>query len=407
MRLDEAALLRRVNELARIGTGPDGGVSRPGFSAADRAAIDYVAGEARRGGLDARVDPAGNLLLGREPFGTRPSLVMGSHLDTVHNGGRLDGAYGVLAALAVVEALIVDPRALEPVAVAFANEEGALYPQPFWGSTAFAGGAERLACDPVDREGRSLREPLRQVGGDLDAVAAAAWPDGTVAAYLELHIEQGPVLEQAGIPIGVVESIVGRHVFEVEVTGRAGHAGTTPMEYRRDALVGAAGLVTAVRDIAAEHRHCRVATTGALHVQPGDTNVVPGSVRLTTEVRDTSQDRLDAAERALRREAARLADATGCRFEVRRTMRVAPVSTDPGLADLIATAAKESGYATTTLPSGAGHDAQIVAGIAPIGMIFVPSRDGLSHTPAEDTAPDDLVAGARVLLACAKRLCSG
>jgi beta-ureidopropionase / N-carbamoyl-L-amino-acid hydrolase len=405
IRTDGARLLRRIEELGRIGATPAGGVTRPAFSPQDRQAVEYLRAEARRAGLCSHVDQAGNVVIRRPPEVRSPGpvVLMGSHVDSVVDGGRLDGAYGVLAAFEVVQTIFeagARPR-FEPVAIGFANEEGSLFPQPFWGSMAVAGQADRLPADPRDRHGNSLAEPLRLVGGDLAAVRSAAWPDGSVRAYLEVHIEQGPVLEDLGVPIGVVTGIVGRVALDVHIQGQAGHAGTTPMTGRRDASVAASMVVLAVERISAAAGTCRVATAGRLAIRPDVTNVVPGSAFVAAEFRDESADRLGAAAAAFAAELAAIRRRTGCAISVVETVNTHPVATDPALRELIARAAGDLGMPTALLPSGAGHDAQVMAAVTPIGMIFVPSRGGLSHVPEEDTAPADLVAGADVLLRAA------
>lgn len=406
--VDAARLLRRIDELGNIGRDPvSGGVSREGFGAADREARGYVIDEARKAGLAADVDAAGNIII-RASAGPadRPVLLMGSHLDTVVNGGRLDGAYGVLTALEVVETWEesgVEGR-YEPVAIAFSNEEGALFPQPFFGSMAVAGGLGDLAQEPRDHQGRSLRGLLAEVGGDLDALADAAWPDGTLAAYLELHIEQGPVLERHGNRIGVVDGISGRSVSTVEIRGSAGHAGTTPMERRQDALAAAARVIAAAEGIARDRGLCRVATVGRLDIYPNSPNTIAETVRLTVDLRDTDARRMDDAETALHEALRVVAKETGTGVAVVARTRSEPVATSVDLRAAIEESARELGLPYETLPSGAGHDAQIIAGVAPVGMIFVPSIGGVSHVPEEDTAPADLVAGGRVLLHTALRV---
>lgn len=399
-------LLTRIRELAQIGADPRGGVTRLGFSAEDRQGIAYVAEQARQAGLTATVDQAGNLIVRRpHTIPERQVLLMGSHLDTVIHGGALDGAYGVLAALEVLQTLGDHEARMryEPVVIAFANEEGALFPCPFWGSLAVTGELPYTPDDLLDRSGSSLREPLRAVGGDPDAVAAARWPADSIGAYLELHIEQGPVLERGGNQIGVVEGITGRTVFTVAVYGRAGHAGTVPMDLRTDALAAAARVVLAAEDIA-RRRLCTVATVGRFQVDPDVTNVIPGVVRLTVDLRDLSAERLRDAERAFADELAKVGAETGTRIEAAVTDQYPGAVADPRLRAAISAAADDLGLARAYLPSGAGHDAQIIASTAPIGMLFVPSRDGLSHVPEESTDDDDLVAGARVLLRTAVRV---
>ncbi|MER5689381.1 M20 family metallo-hydrolase [Streptomyces sp. NPDC002205] len=407
LEIDAERLLRRIRELAAIGAdGATGGITRPGFSPADREAQAYVMGEARRAGLSAAVDAAGNVLV-RDgvPAGERPALLLGSHLDTVVNGGPLDGAYGVLAALEVVqccaEAGLQTPY--EVVAAAFANEEGALFPQPFWGSMALAGRLTDLPKEPTDRHGRPLRDALKSTGGNLDALGSAVWPVGSIAAYLELHIEQGPVLERAGTAIGVVEAITGRALLTVTIRGSAGHSGTTPMEGRRDAMAAAARVVLAAEGISRGQQLCRVATVGRLDAEPNTPNTIAGTATMTVDLRDTGPARLDAAERALRDALRRIAAQTGTDISVTALTHSAPVATDQGLRSAIARSADELGLSRMALPSGAGHDAQIVAGIGPIAMVFVPSIGGVSHVPEEDTDPAHLIGGANVLLRTALR----
>jgi N-carbamoyl-L-amino-acid hydrolase len=402
--VDGPRLLRLLNELARFGADEDGGVTRPGFSEADNAARAYLAAHARAAGLVADIDEAGNLIV-RRPGGPpqRPVLLLGSHLDTVLHGGRLDGAYGVVAAIEVVRALVAaESLRYEPVAVGFSNEEGALFACPFFGSKALVGRVEPIG-DMRDLDGRPLDDALRAAGGDLAAVARAAWPAGAVAGYLELHIEQGPVLEVTGIPIGVVEAITGRTVLDIEVVGEQNHAGTTPMDMRHDALVTAAKLVLAIEHVSTVRGLCSVSTVGQLDVRPGSTNVVPGSVRLTADLRDGVATRLAAAEAAVRADADRLAAQASLVVEVGVGLRTRPTDTDPALREMIAGAAKDLGLATLTMFSGAGHDAQIVAEAAPVGMVFVPSRAGISHAPAESTDERHLIDGANVLLGAALR----
>jgi len=404
--IDGHRLLTRLRELATIGADPRGGVTRLGFSAEDCQGVTYVADRAAKAGLVPAVDQAGNLIIRRaraDP--TLPALLMGSHLDTVVRAGPLDGAYGVIAALDVLQTLAEHavPLRYEPAVAAFANEEGALFPCPFWGSLALSGRLTRTPDDLRDRSGASLREPLRAVGGDPDSVADARWPAGSIGAYLELHIEQGPALERSGNRIGVVEGITGRTVLSVTVHGTAGHAGTVPMDHRADALTAAARIVLAVEEVA-RRRLCTVATVGRLRVEPDAVNVIPGAVRMTAEVRDLSARRLRDAQAALDVAVAQVAADTGTRIQVEVADRCPAAATDSGLRAAIAAAAAELTLPCLHLPSGAGHDAQVIASVAPIGMIFVPSLGGVSHVPEESTADADLVAGAQVLLGAALRV---
>lgn len=403
LRVDGARLIEFVESLAEIGADPAGGITRLGLSPQEKEARAFLRERCAAAGLEAETDPAGNLLIRRPATGTRradaPVLLVGSHLDTVVRAGRLDGAYGVVAAIEVLNVLHergVD-LPVEMVAVAFANEEGALIQSPFWGSRALAGSLEDgLAA--TDRAGRPVGPYLALAGGSPERLADAAWQPGSIAAYLELHIEQGPWLERHAVPVGVVEGIVGRIIFDIDVAGEAQHAGTTPMPERHDALVAAAEIILAVKGIAADQAVCATGTTGYGEISPNVTNAVPGHVRLTAELRDVDPVRLAAGESALRMQCARVAARTGCAVDVRASARSRPVSTDPALREVIREAADFLELAHLTMPSGAGHDAQIVAQLAPIGMIFVPSKRGISHSPAEDTAPGDLIDGANVLL---------
>ncbi len=406
LRVDGVRLLDCLDLLARIGADPRGGVSRLGLSAEENEGRAFLRELGREAGLVSETDPAGNLFLRRpDARPDTPVLLMGSHLDSVLRGGRLDGAYGVVAALEVLRVFTESGLELpyEPVVVAFANEEGALIQYPFWGSRALSGLLEDgLAAR--DRSGRPVSEYLIEAGGDPDRLSGAAWEPGRIGAYLELHIEQGPVLERQGIHIGVVDGIVGRTIFDAELIGQAQHAGTTPMLERRDALAAAAEVVLGIQRIAGELDICATATVGYLDVEPNVTNTIPGTVHLTAEVRDTDPERIARGESAVRAVCARVQRGTGCQVSLSVSTRSQPVSTDPALRRAITEAAEELGLSHRTMPSGAGHDAQMVAHIAPVGMIFVPSRDGLSHTPAEDTAPEALVCGADVLLQAALRV---
>ncbi|MEU4765914.1 Zn-dependent hydrolase [Actinosynnema sp. NPDC023794] len=402
LHVDGALLLRRLAAISRIGARPGRGITRLGLTPEETAARAHLAEQCRRDGLVARTDEAGNLVV-RRPGAVRPDrpvLLMGSHIDTVVDGGRLDGTYGVMAACEVLRVLAAHDveLAYEPVAVAFTNEEGAFFPYPFFGSLGLVGRVDTDHARRMTANGVALPDALRAAGGDLDAIADAAWPAGSVAGYLELHIEQGPVLEQAGVPIGVVQAITGRTILDITVRGDQDHAGTTPMWARRDALTVAARAVLAIEKLARTRDLCRVSTVGRISVDPGTTNVIPGTARLTAEIRDGRADRLRAAELAITTELAQLAEATDTEIEVLPARITQPVATDGALSRAIADAAEGLGLRHAALDSGAGHDAQVVAALAPIGMIFVPSRDGISHAPHEDTDDTHLVAGADTLL---------
>ena len=415
--LDGARLLARLDELAAVGGQPSGGVTRLAYSAADVAGRDLVASWMVEAGLSVEIDAACNLIGRLAAFpgvgpgagadrgaGAPPPIVLGSHLDTVVDGGRLDGAYGVVAAVEAVAALTAGGhRWRHPVAVvAFANEEGAGGTDGFDGSRAIAGRPNPL--DGTDRQGRSLAERLDGAGGRSAGLATAAWA-GPVAAFLELHIEQGPVLDQAGIPLGVVTGITGRRSLDVVIEGRANHAGTTPMDLRRDALAAAARAVLAVEALAAGPSGLvRVATVGSVEVWPDVRNVVPGRARLGVDVRDLDDAKLDRAVAELTSTLAGIAASSGTEITVTVDGTQPPAPADERLMAVLEEAAGERGLAHTRLASGAGHDAQVMAALGPMAMLFVPSRDGVSHSPREHTDRAQLVAGADVLALALARL---
>lgn len=390
--IDGERLLGDLEALARIGATPQGGVNRIAFSPADLEARQWVEEAMRAAGMEVHRDPAGNTIgtyPGREP-GLAP-IALGSHTDTVPNGGRYDGALGVLAALASVRALhAAGQRLRHPVEVInFVAEEATMGGGTF-GSRAMAGLFDPASIHHEAVDGRPVAEHLRSAGIDPEAVATAARPAGSLAAYVELHIEQGGVLDKAGVPVGVVEGIVGIRRYTAVFEGEANHAGTTPMDGRRDALVMAAPFVLAVREIAVAHGI--VGTVGTLRVSPGASNVIPGRVELTAEIRGLDEATLDAAEAALQARA----EADGAAFA--RISAKEPVVSDPAVVAAVETACRDLGLAYRRMPSGAGHDAMCMAAITRQGMIFVPSRRGISHSPEEYTAPEDCVTGARVLL---------
>lgn len=394
--IDEPRLLDRLHELAQIGAEPSGGVTRLAYTEADVRGRDLVARWMTEAGLEVRVDPACNLI--GSTSGTEAEaapLVVGSHLDTVANGGRLDGAYGVLAGVEVAAALLKDGPTRHPLSVvAFANEEGAGGADSFDGSRAIVGRPNSLTA--VDRAGHTLSQRLDRAGGASSDLPSAAWTNG-LAAFVELHIEQGPVLDETGISLGAVTGITGRRNIDVTIEGKANHAGTTPMGMRTDALTAAARAILLVEQLP-EATGVRVATTGIVDAYPNVRNVVPGTVTLGVEMRDLHLDPLDAATTELRRRMAELATETDTTITLDEVGAEEPVLTDPVLTDIVTKAAALQGIPCTPLASGAGHDAQVMADLGPIAMIFVPSRDGASHSPREHTDPDDLVAGAKVLL---------
>lgn len=398
--INPARLNRTLQELGRIGETPQG-MQRIAFSPADLAGREYTISLMQRAGLKTRVDTAANIIGRREGSDPAlPAIAMGSHTDTVPSGGKYDGALGVMAAIECVQTLADNNITLRhPVeTLVFTNEEGTRIHRWLIGSRAMAGLLEPEDLNAVDDEGVHLSARMADIGGNLSRVAEAARKPSELAAYLELHIEQGPTLHQSGTPIGVVTGITGRAVLEVEVKGTANHAGTTPMSARHDALVSASRIVLEVQKVAGELETCRVGTVGSLLAHPNAVNVVPGSVRLGVEFRDTSMSALAAAEDELRRAAAAVASSDGVEIEIERHRVTESVPIDARMQDLVEAAAARMGLGHAKLPSGAGHDAQAIAAITNMAMIFVPSTNGISHAPEEFSTPADCANGAQALL---------
>jgi N-carbamoyl-L-amino-acid hydrolase len=398
MRINLERLKRDLAELGAIGRTSEGGVSRSSWSDADMEARRWLLDRIIASGMQAHVDPAGNIS-GRWESGT-PVILVGSHIDSVPGGGIFDGALGVVAGLECLRRIKEENVQLgSPLElVAFTDEEGAF--GGFFGSYAFTGllKAEEI---PGIRDSKGLRivDAMARRGMDaLRAPAARRDPRG-IKAYVELHIEQGPVLESRRIPIGIVDAIVGIHRYGMTFRGRADHAGTTPMEDRRNALLGAADLVLKGHNlILAEGTSASRVTVGILQLNPGVGNIVPAEAYLTYELREQSVEilrNLSEKSHALARE---IASAWGLELSIETILEIDPVPMAEEVKAAIATSVKGLGYEYLPLPAMAGHDAQVIGRVAKAGMIFVPSRDGRSHSPLEFTADEDSERGANVLL---------
>ena len=404
LRIDVDRLLRRLDALGEIGCviGPNGerGCARLALTDADRDGRDLVTGWMRDLGLEVSIDAIGNVVGVRA--GTDPALapvMVGSHIDTVRTGGRFDGNLGVLGGLEVVETLITHRIATRrPVAVAFfTDEEGARFQPDMLGSLVYVGGMaleDALDVRAAD-DGARLGDELTRIGyaGPIPCPTA-----GAPHAYVELHIEQGPVLEDAGVTIGVVTGVQGISWTELMITGQSAHAGTTPMRLRRDPGYVAAEITAGVRAIARQMGGSQVATVGRMEFAPNLVNVVPSSVTMTVDLRNTDEHLLQQAELRFETLCRRLADEEGVTVERRTLARFEPVEFDARMIDRVETTAVRLGLSTMRMPSGAGHDAQMLARICPTSMIFVPSVNGLSHNLAELTEAPDLQAGTDVLL---------
>ncbi|HTT72251.1 MAG TPA: Zn-dependent hydrolase [Anaeromyxobacteraceae bacterium] len=409
--IDGGALLAQLAELGAVGADPKGGGrTRLALTAAEKEGRDLLVRFMREQGLEVRVDRVGNIfgtLAGLAGPGTAP-LMVGSHIDTVRNAGALDGAYGVLAGLAVVRAFqaahCTPPR---PVTVAaFTNEEGVRYQPDMMGSLVHAGGLGLAeALNAVGTDGTRLGDELERIGyaGDLE-------PGSIVPReYLELHVEQGPILEAEKVQIGVVEALQGISWQKIAVEGVANHAGTTPNHLRHDAGYAAAAIVTFLREeVVGAARATTLATVGTLHLEPDVVNVIPGRATFTVDLRDPDGERLALAERRLSEFLPEIGRREGVKVTAERLVRCEPVLFDAGLAGEIEASARRLGFTHRRMTSGAGHDAQMMARIAPAAMIFVPSRGGVSHSPHEHTPDGELLAGAAVLLdVVARRLGAG
>lgn len=405
--LDAERLLDQIRTLGTIGADTTvGGRTRIAATDDEKAGRDQVVQWMRELQLDVRVDRIGNIfgiLPAATESGNQRPLMMGSHIDTVRNAGALDGCYGVLAGLAVARAYLaagVKPaRAI--IIGAFTNEEGVRYQPDMMGSLVYAGGlALNEALDTIGTDGTRLGDELARIGyaGDLEPGAIVPHE------YLELHIEQGPILEAEGQLIGVVENLQGISWQKITVQGTANHAGTTPTRLRHDAGYVASAIVAFLREkVVAAAPETTLATTGSLHFEPDVINVIPRKATFTVDLRDPDEGRLQAAEKRLADFLVEIAAREGVKIETERLVRFEPVVFDAGLADEIEASAKRFGFTHRRMTSGAGHDAQMIARIAPSAMIFVPSRGGISHNPREHTDDDQLVQGAQVLLDVVQR----
>jgi N-carbamoyl-L-amino-acid hydrolase len=400
--------LRRIREhlqgLSAFGRPPGGtfadGVSRVGYSDADVAGRGYVMELMRAAGLSPTIDPAGNILARRKGSeDALPPLLFGSHIDSVPNGGNFDGDVGSIGAIEVMQTLherrIATRRPLE--LVIWANEEGVAFENGLCGSRAAAGKLEPGELLHV-WNGVTKRDAIKKLGGDPDRIAEARRAQGSFHAYLELHIEQGGSLDKAGIPIGVVEGIVAIDRYEAVVRGFANHAGTTPMPERKDALVAASQLVLAVREVVRAEPGRQVGTVGHLRVAPNAPNVIPGEVRMTIELRDLQSAKIARLAETIRGRAREIAARSETEITIQPLSHHDEALATPEIQRAIEAAADKLSLRHTRLPSGAGHDAQMMALLGPMGMIFVPSVAGISHSPRELTRFEDCANGADVLL---------
>lgn len=397
-----------IEALAQFNATPGEGLTRLTYTPEHAAAAEYIRGRMLDAGLEVRVDAVGNIvgrLEGAEP--SLPAVMLGSHFDSVRHGGNFDGQAGVAAALETARAirdLGFKPR--RPMEfIAMIEEEGSRFGAGMFGSRAIAGTASRAALDSnCDDSGVSMAQAMRDFGLDPDRLGEAARSGKEIAYFIEMHIEQGPVLVNSGTQLGIVEAIVGLRSLEVTVTGRADHAGTTPMDMRADALVAAAKLITRLNELAVEEGHATVATVGKLSLLPGSSNIVPAQVNFTVDIRSPEGGCVSAVEKAFREYVESVAREGALEAEVRTMVSMEPVKLDGHVREMLATKAEECGLTHMDMPSGAGHDAMMIAGITKVGMLFVPSRGGRSHCPEEWTDYDKLRDGAEVIARAAMEL---
>ena len=420
LRINPDRLRKRLEDLSAFGRPAGGafadGVSRLGYSDADLAARRWAMDQMRAAGLDVRLDPAANIfgrrsgsvatnvmrfLPEQKPaihLDTLKPILFGSHIDSVPSGGNFDGDVGSMSAIEVAHTLREhNITTRHPIQVCIWTNEDGGGGGGLDGSRAVAGQL-RANESSETRNGVPWADALRKIGGDPDHIAQAQMQPGSIAAYLELHIEQGGTLDRAKTPIGVVEGIVAIDAYDVVIHGVANHAGTTPMPERKNALLAAAQLINAVQDTVMTEPGRQVGTVGKIAVQPGAQNIIPGVATLTIELRDLSQEKIGRLGDEIKRRAKEIARDTGTTIDFTPVEHLAPALATPAIQDKIEAAATALGLKTSRLPSGAGHDAQMLARVGPMGMIFVPSVGGLSHTPKEFSRWDEIANGANVLL---------
>lgn len=397
IRANPDRLEQRIKALGEYGANREGGVSRVAFSNADIGGRAFIMDLMREVGLSVRVDTAGNIIGRREGSAEGlPVIMFGSHIDSVPGGGNYDGDVGVIGAIEAIQLLnengLSTRHPLE--VVSFTDEEGGLT-----GSRAMVGQLSDRTLEVMSHSGLTIREGIREVGGDPNRLDLAERKPGELLAFIELHIEQGAILHQERINIGVVEGIVGIRWWDVTIKGFANHAGTTPMDKRWDAMVSAAELTLAINHVAISMPGRQVATVGRIRAKPGAPNVIPGEVVMSLEIRDLDALKMQQVFERIQAEAKQIADArfTPIRFS-EIDVASPPAPTDQQMRRIIANSAAELGMSFKLMPSGAGHDAQDMTHIAPTGMIFVPSVNGVSHSPKEFTTAQDMANGASVLL---------
>ena len=398
IRINLDRLIKDIEELGQIGRDPKGGISRPSFSGADLEARQWLKDRIKNAGLQVRQDGVGNIFGRLE--GTGKTIMAGSHIDTVINGGMFDGSIGVLSALECLRRIKEEGvERTKPLEVAsFTDEEGNLVGD-FLGSRAFIAPPSRELLEKGKTQfGIPFVDILKNTEFNIDGIVDAHKQRPEIETFLEIHIEQGPVLETENMPIGIVEVIAGKNYWVCQFMGEASHAGTTPFELRHDALLGLADFAIKSTQYVATHHYGSLLTIGRVQVHPGAFTIVPGEVDFSLDFRSTSKQTLIEMEKTLSSMANDVASARGLQFSSRVMDKTNPVIIPEKIMDMIKKESDRLGYEYITLPSGAGHDAQIIASVAEPGMIFIPCEDGISHSPKEKIKWEDLDKGANLLL---------
>lgn len=397
--INKERLFKRLLELGEIGKQASGGIIRQVFTPEDMSATELTASYMREAGLSVRVDAVGNLVGRKEGLNPEASAVLtGSHIDTVHDGGAFDGSLGVLGGIEVLQTMIEQGIQTEhPIEViAYKDEEGCRFSFSMMGSRAMAGILKREDLQNLDRDGMSFAEVLKMNGFDPEHFQQAARPLGSVKAHVEIHVEQGKVLERKNLSVGVVTGINSSLWLKITLNGEAGHSGTTPMGIRHDPLVAAAEIIQAVEEETIK-TGTAVGTVGRLQVHPGGINIIPGSVEFTVDLRDINPEVGERLEQTLLQRIMDVCQRRGIEKVIEVLQRVSPVPCSEHIQDEIKNACRKLEKEIYTLPSGAGHDSMQIAKLCPIGMIFVRSKYGISHNPAEWSSPEDCADGVNVL----------
>ena len=396
LRVNQDRIESRIMELAKYGRDEKGHGYRVAFSKGDQEGRAWYMDQMRKAGMEVSIDYAGNIISRRQ--GKNPELkpiAFGSHIDMVPDGGNYDGCVGSIAALEIINVLnenkFITNHPLQ--IIIFSNEEGTVI-----GSSAIAGNLTEQKLQVKSHSGLTMAEGIKAIGGDPERIKEVIGKKGDLTAFVELHIEQGGFLERDKVQIGIVDGIVGVYHWEVLFEGFANHAGTTPMNMRKDALLAASQFVIAVNEIVRSHEGRQVGTVGKIQAEPGAPNVIPGKVITSLELRDLNAEKIEMLFSEIKTRTEKIAESSGVKISFTQTLGTKPSLTDGAIKNYIIQSAKLLGLSYQNMPSGAGHDSQEMAAIAPVGMIFVPSVGGISHSPKEFTSAADMANGANVLL---------